>query len=166
MRRLGFIFLWLAVTEIVGAGPINEIEITPDPLKNGQQVFTFRFNSGETLTYAKITFDCTYRQSFPSQTSDQPSGTKVIEPAVFTYRAKDVKMVENLDCHVSFRVPMDIHKLQEIYGDHTFNTNYPAIVSKIKVTALKQETVLWSFDLTPEGLHQFAANESGGGSKP
>lgn len=166
MRRFGIILLFMATAGITGAGPVNEIEVTPDPPRNGQQVFTVRFTPGETLTYTRITFDCTYRQSFPSQTSDQPSGIKVIEPAVFTYRATAMKMVESLDCHISFRVPLDIHKLQEIYGNHTFNTNYPAVVSKIKVTATEKETVLWSYDLKPEGLHQFSPTETGSGAKP
>ena len=166
MRRLAFVLLCVAWVKVTGAGPVNEIEVTPDPPKNGQQVFTLRFNPGETMTYAKITFDCTYQQSVPCQTSDQPSGMKIIEPAVFTYRARDVKMDEILDCLVSFRVPLDIHKLEEIYGEHLFNTNYPAVVSKIKVTALKEETVLWSHDLKPEGLFQYATDEAGAGVKP
>ncbi|MEI6563695.1 MAG: hypothetical protein WCO42_05230 [bacterium] len=166
MRRLGFILFCVAVAGVSGAGPVNEIEVTPDPPRNGSQIFTLRFNPGETLTYEKLTFDCTYRQSFPSQTSDQPTGLKIIEPEVFTYRSHDVKMVENLDCHVSFRVPLDIHKLQEIYGEHSFNTNYPAVVSKIKVTASEKENVLWSYVLKPEGLHEFPSAVTNAVSKP
>lgn len=140
---------------IACAGPVSEIEVTPDPLKNGSQIFTIRFIPAETRTYEKLNFDCTYRQEYPNLSSHQPTGNKVVEPAAFSYRIRDVKMVDSLDCNISFRVPVDVQKLQEIYGEHLFNTNYPAVVSKIKVTAYEKETVLWSYDLKPEGLQEF-----------
>jgi len=152
----GWLILFLTViSSLANASPVSEIEVTPDPLKNGTQIFTVRFAPGETRTYEKITFDCTYRQVFPNPSSHQSSGNKIIEPAVFTYRSRDVKMVDSLDCNISFRVPIDVQKLQEIYGEHLFNTNYPAVVSRIKVTAFEKEVALWSYELKPEGLHEF-----------
>lgn len=152
----GWIFiLLLTMIRLACANPVSEIEVTPDPVKNGQQIFTFRFNPGETHTYDIVTFDCTYRQEFPNKSSHQPGSIKIVEPAVFTYRSRDVKMVDSLDCNISFRVPIDFHRLLEIYGEHSFNTNYPAVVSRIKVTAFEKETVLWSHELKPEGLHEF-----------
>lgn len=151
---------WLVVglmmlTGPVSAGPVSEIEVTPDPIKNGQQIFTVRFTPSQTYTYDKLVFDCTYHQEFPSQSSHQLGGKKVIEPAAFTYRARDVKMVDSLDCNISFRVPIDMAKLIETHGQHAFNTNYPATISKIKVTATDREVALWSYELKPEGLHEY-----------
>lgn len=148
----------LLATTVLGtlhAGPVSEIEVTPDPVKNGQQIFTVKFVPSQTYTYDKLVFDCTYRQEFPNPSSHQPTGTKVIEPAVFTYRTRDVKMVDSLDCNISFRVPIEVNKLLEIYGPHSFNTNYPAVVSKIKVTASDREVALWSYELKPGGLHEY-----------
>jgi len=166
MRQCWFIFFLSALTCIANAGPISEIEVTPDPVKNGQQIFTFRFSPAETHTYELIIFECTYRQEFPSPSSYLPVGGKIIEPATFSYRSHDVKMVDSLDCNISFRVPIDIQKLAEIYGEHLFNTNYPAVVSRIKVTAFEKETVLWSHELKPEGLHEFSDTPSTLKSKP
>ena len=146
-----FLFSFIGLTH---AGPVSEIEVTPDPLKNGNQIFTFRFSPAETRTYDVIVFDCTYHQEFPNPSSHQPNAIKIIEPAVFTYRSRDVKMVDSLDCNISFRVPRDIQKLVESYGEHLFNTNYPAIISRIKVTAFEKETALWSYELKPEGLQE------------
>ena len=139
------------------ADPVSGIEVTPDPLKNGCQIFTIRFIPAETRTYEKLIFDCTYRQEYPNLSSHQPGASKVVEPAAFSYRIRDVKMVDSLDCNISFRIPIDVQKLQEIYGEHLFNTNYPAVVSKIKVTAYEKETALWSYQLKPEGLQEFPA---------
>lgn len=153
--RLSCFFLFLTFASIAHAHPFSEVEVTPDPVKNGHQIFTFRFTPTETYSYEKIVFGCTYHQEFPSQSSHHPTGNKIVEPGVFSYRARDVKMVDSLDCNISFRVPMDIKKLIETYGEHSFKTNYPAIISKIKVTAFEKETVLWSYELKPEGLQEF-----------
>ena len=153
--RLGYFCLFLISSNLVHAHPFSEVEVTPDPVKNGQQIFTLRFTPAETYSYEKIVFDCTYHQEFPSQSSHQPTGIKIIEPGVFSYRARDVKMVDSLDCNISFRVPMDVNKLIETYGEHSFKTNFPVVLSKIKVTAFDKETVLWSYDLKPEGLQEF-----------
>lgn len=155
MHRVWFIIFLSTIIRLANAGPVSEIEVTPDPVKNGTQIFTVRFAPGETRTYDMLAFDCTYRQEFPNPSSHQSAGPKIIEPAVFTYRTRDVKMVDSLDCNISFRVPRDIHKLQEIYGEHLFNTNYPAVISRIKVTAFEKEAALWSYTLKPQGLHEF-----------
>ena len=157
MHQCWLILLVFIFIQAAQSAPVSEIEVTPDPSKNGQQIFTIRFNPAETRTYDKLVFDCTYRQEYPHTSSHQPAGTKITEPAVFSYRARDVKMVDSLDCNISFRLPLDVQKLQEIYGEHLFNTNYPAVVSKIKVTAFEKETVLWTYDLKPEGVQEFPA---------
>lgn len=155
MHHCWYILLAFICCRLAIAAPVSEIEVTPDPLKNGSQIFTIRFIPADTRTYEKLVFECTYRQEYPNLSSHQPAGNKVVEPAVFAYRTRDVKMVDSLDCNISFRVPIDVQKLQEIYGEHLFNTNYPAVVSKIKVTAFEKETALWTYELKPSGLQEF-----------
>ncbi len=136
------------------AAPVREVEITPDPIDNGQQVFTLRIKPGETRSYERMTFDCTYRQEYISQTTDT-QGSKVInEPAAFTYRRKDVKLVDDLDCYISFRVPVDLAKLSDMYGRTTFSTNAPVRIARIKITAFTADGKAWSFDLEASGLHK------------
>jgi hypothetical protein len=147
---------WIAALALVaGAGPLREVEITPDPEDNGQQVFTVRLKPGETRTYDLITFACVYHQEFIRQSTDAGGTKGVNEPATFTYRRKAVKLVDDLDTHVSFRVPMGIQKLQDMYGQTTFQTNAPITIARITITASTPEGKAWSFELAASGLHTF-----------
>jgi hypothetical protein len=147
----------LSVLSVLGlacaslAEPVREVEVTPDPVRDGQQTFDVCLTPGETRTYDKLTIDCVLHQEFPKATTDQQAGTQVHEPAVFTYRRREVKMVEELDVHISFKVPMSFERLKEIYGATTFNTNYPVTVSRLVVTALVKDVKVWSFEVKAEG---------------
>ncbi len=154
MYRGWLVLVVSTIIRMAYAGPVSEIEVTPDPIKNGSQIFTFRFSPSETRIYSVIVFDCIYHQEFPNPSSHQPTAIKIMEPATFTYRSRDVKMVDGLDCNISFRVPRDIQKLIESYGENLFNTNFPATVSRIKVTAFEKETATWSYELKPEGIQE------------
>ena len=153
MRRIAiaaFGFLTAAFTTL--AGPLTEVEITPDPVRDGQQTFDVRLTPGETRTYDKLTFDCVLHQEFPKTTTDQRSGTQIHEPAVFTYRRRDVKMVEELDVHISFQIPISLERLTEIYGATTFNTNYPVTVSRMTISAAQKNDTVWSFEFKAGGV--------------
>ena len=141
----------LALTSL--AEPVREVTIVPDPVQNGIQVFDVCLTPGETQTYDKLTFDCVLHQEFPQSTTEKRNGIQVHEPAVFTYRRNEVKMVEDLDVHVSFRVPVSIERLREIYGATTFNVNFPVSVPRMKISALVNNIVIWSFEVKAEGRH-------------
>jgi len=134
------------------AGPLSEVEITPDPVQNGSQIFTFRMTPGETKTYDLLIFDCIYHQEFVPKTSDQVTRKKVHEPEVFTVRRRDVKMIEELDVNISFRVPVDMAKLIEIYGSTAFDPKYPVTVSRIKISAVNGGVVVWWYEFESKGL--------------
>lgn len=135
------------------ADPVREIEITPNPPEKDQQILNIRFTPGETVEYEKVTFDCVFHQEFPSEATFKTNSLTVHEPATFTYRRKDVKMVEDLDTHISFRVPLGLDVLVEKYGQTTFNTNYPVSISKIVITA-SGKACTWSCELPATGLHK------------
>jgi hypothetical protein len=141
------------------AGPLSEVEITADPVQNGTQIFTLRMTPGEAGVYDLLVFDCTYHQEFVPETSDQGSRKKVHEPEVFTVRRRDVKLVEELDLNVSFRVPIDKARLVEIYGETAFDPKFPVTVSRIRVSAMKAGVVVWWYEFPARGL--FKPKETG-----
>ncbi len=153
--RVRSLVVVLAWSWVLGcqAGPLTEVEITPDPVQNGSQVMTLRMTPGETQTYDVLVFDCIYHQQFIPKTSDQNARAKAHEPEVFTVRRKDVKMVEELDVNISFRVPLDLAKLKEMYGPLAFNPDYPVTISRIKISAMKNGIVVWWYEFDAKGTH-------------
>lgn len=171
MARIHWLFFGIAVCAAAcQAGPLTEVEITPDPVQNGSQIFTLRMTPGETRDYEALVFDCVYHQEFVPRTSEPSARKKVYEPEVFTVRRRDVKMVEELDVNISFRVPMDLAKLKEMYGDKVFDPAYPVTISRIKVSALKSGVVVWWYEFDAHGLHHptktGAEQAEAGGSAP
>ena len=145
----------MACVAVAAAGPVREFEITPDPVQGDQQVFTVRITPGETRVYDKMLFECIYHQEFASQTTEA-QGSKVIhEPESFTYRRRDVKLVDDLDTHISFRVPISRAKLTEMFGPTAFNTNAPVTIAHMVISAFTAEGKAWSYDLKAEGLRKF-----------
>lgn len=143
----------LAATAVM-AEPVREVDVTTDPPENGQQTITIRMTPGETATYDVMAISCVYRQVFTSETSDQTGKTVVHEPEKFVYRRKDFKMVDDLDCHVSFRVPVSLDRLKAIYGDTTFRTNAPVTISRLTISASVNKQVQWSFEIPASGTHK------------
>ena len=136
------------------AGPLTEVEITPDPVQNGSQIFTLRMTPGETRTIDTLVFECVYHQEFVPRTSDQSSSKIAHEPEVFTVRRKDVKMIEELDVNISFRVPISLARLTEMYGTTAFNPAIPVTVSRIRVSAVVKGDVIWRYEFDAKGLHK------------
>ncbi len=151
MRYFGIVLLLLR--QAVSAEPVREVEITSTPLDKGQQILNIRFTPGLTVQYEKITIDCVLHQEFPSEATHKAGGIKIHEPATFTYRRKDVRMVEDLDTHISFRVPTGMDRLMEMYGPTAFNTNFPVCVSRVIISASSTSTT-WSCELPASGTHK------------
>jgi hypothetical protein len=150
------ILLWLGTLAIAAcAGPVREIEVTSDPEENGQQVFTVRLKPGETRAYDALTFACAYHQEFVRQTTDAEGTKGANEPAVFTYRRKDVRLVDDLDTHVSFRVPVGLKKLQDMYGETAFHPTAPITIARITITASPATGKGWRCTVPATGLHTF-----------
>ena len=138
----------------MNADPLREIEISADAPEHGQQVFTVRMTPGETVACDKLTFECVFHQEYPDQTSDQKKGIETRDPATFVYRRKDIKLVDDLDSFVSFRVPISMQRLVDIYGATAFNTNAPVTVSKMFITAVVEDKPIWTYEVEAKGLHK------------
>lgn len=152
MRIVALLLPFLCLTGAL-ADPVREIEITATPPRDGQLIMDVRLTPGQTAHYDKMTFDCVLRQEFPSEATHGNREKAVHEPASFTYRRKDVKMVEDLDTHISFKVPVGIDRLVEMYGLTTFNTNFPVTVSRVVISAASK-AFSWSYDIPASGVHK------------
>ena len=152
--RMGGMIALVAAALRVAASPLAEVEITPDPVQNGSQIITVRMTPGESKTYDLLVFDCIYHQEFVPDTSDRTTRAKAHEPEVFTIRRRDVKMVEELDVNISFRVPLDLARLKEMYGETAFDPKYPVTVSRLRVTAMLGDAVAWRYEFPAKGTHK------------
>ncbi len=128
-------------------GP-KRLEITPDPPGEAVQVFTVRMTPSETAVYDEIRFECVYRQTFEQRRSSGRTVRRTVEPASHTHREREVRLVEDLDRYISFRVPIDLEELGRAYGP-VFHTNGTVSVSRIRISALRAGETAWSVD-TPD----------------
>lgn len=138
-----------ATSTHAGEAPVTNVSITLDPPDAGKQVVTVRLTPTETRQYSQFVFDCRLRQEFDWPGNKGQTIRRTIEPVTFTYRRPDVKMVDGLDLHISFFVPVDIAELRTRYGRSTFVTNAPVTVSRVTVTAHSDEGPIWSFTRPP-----------------
>ena len=154
--------LWMVVclsaAGLCAGDGIREVEIYSEPPDaKGLQIFMVRLRADKTHTCDQVVFDCVLHQEFPWETSTGEKKIKVHEPEVFTYRRNDVKLVEDLDCCIDFRVPVGIKNLKEKFGLTAFNTNYPVTVSRMKISGVISNAPAWSFETVPDGIHEIAA---------
>ena len=151
MRRLPAIAAALALASLAGAAGgsrpgVRQVWISVDPPRNGQQVLTVRMAPSVTSDYEMLLFRCSLHQEFAWRGTDGKETIRKIDPATFEYRERDVKMVQDLDKYVSFRVPVDLDELRRAYGRTTFATNAPVTISRVKVTAMAGGNDAWSFE--------------------
>ena len=107
-----------------------------------------------TKDYDALVFDCTLRQEYTRTGTDGVAHKRVVEPAVFTYRETDARMVEDLDKHVSFRVPVGLDEVRTAFGDTLFVDEAPVTISHITIKAMKDGQVVWQLDSPPYGTHK------------
>jgi len=162
---------WLsaALAAAVRAGPLSEVEITADPVQKGQQIYTVRMRPAETRKYDKLVFECVYRQDLPWEMTNEARRIKIHEPASFTYPRKDVKMTEDLDCYISFRVPIGMELLQETWGKTLFDPCQPVRISRMRISGIVSNAPLWTVEVEADGLHKLgdsSASPPAEGKKP
>jgi hypothetical protein len=139
---------------IAQAGPTNwvrEVEIVPEPVQVGHQVFSVRFTPDKTVTYDMIAFECVYRQEFPWEDVRGRKYTKIHEPVTFAFRRPGVSFVAELDAYVNFRVPLAMPLLVQSYGPTAFNKEYPVTVHRIRITATAGGRKAWFMELAAKG---------------
>jgi hypothetical protein len=142
------------------AEPIREAELTCEPPVGDKQIFTIRLRPGMNQECDALVFDCYYRQVFLWEMTNEPTALRVHEPEFFTYKRKNVKLVEDLDRYISFWVPAGMETLRTIYGDTAFKTNCPVSVGHIVISAIVTNTTLWTLDLGTNGVQKFDAPAS------
>ncbi len=139
---LFFLFLGLCAED----SKIEELQVTREDEDNGKSIFTVFIRPGETASLDRIEYLVPYHQSFPFEDSRGNSYDKTHGPAVFKYTRQKVKLVEDLDDHVNFRVPVSLDRLKVIYGNLTFHPDYPILIPKIKIVAYSRGKVIWEHD--------------------
>lgn len=133
---------------------LQEIEITSEPERKGKKDFTVRILPGKTHDCDKIIFECIYHQEFPWEDARGRKYTKIHEPVTFKYRRRDIKLVDDLDTYVSFRVPISMKRLATAHGRKVFNKNYPVSVARLKIKAVSGNQTRWSHELKATGVHK------------
>jgi hypothetical protein len=158
-RWAGALAIGLGAALEAGAG-VREWEIKSDPPAAGRQIITVRLTPSETAAYDVLLFECALRQEYTRRDSSGAERRRVVEPAVFTYRERDVKMVRDLDCHVSFRVPVGVAEARAAFGNTLFVDDAPVTISRIRIVALRDGKRVWSVASPAAGLHRPAARET------
>jgi hypothetical protein len=153
--------LWLAASAALAVSAradwFREIQISSEPEVDGQKDFTVRFTPLQTRAFARFDFECVYRQVFRWKDVDGTTTNRILEPVTFTYQRPDVKTVNDLDLYISFRVPVSLKRLVEIYGPKTFNTTCPVTVDRIRISGHGDDAVLWTYELKADNKHDAAA---------
>lgn len=151
-RRALAVAAFLFAAGAAAAGGIKLVEVKSDPpLPSGRQIWSFRMTPSETRTYDLIVFECVLRQEYEKKGSDGKTRRMVVEPATFVYREKNVKMVEDLDRHISFWVPLGREEIQEAYGK-LFQTNAPVTIARFRITAVAEGQNAWTVDAPTSGV--------------
>lgn len=145
----------LLSTALAGAVGVKLVEVTSDPpVASGKQVWSFRFTPAQTRDYEQIVFECVLRQEYTRRGSDGSVRKVSAEPARFVHREKNVRMVEDLDKHISFWVPLGMRDIQQAYGK-LFQTNAPVTVSRFRISAIADGQEAWKIEVPNAGVHTF-----------
>ena len=146
--------LLIAALSAEAAG-VRVVEIRSDPpAPSGKQVWSFRMTPSQTRDYDQLVFECVLRQEYDKRGSDGSVRRVVTEPATFVYREKNVRMVAELDKHISFWVPLGKEHIQQAYGK-LFNPNVPVTIARFRITAFEKGKEVWTIEVPTSGVHQF-----------
>ena len=144
---------------------LREWSVSVEAPVRGRSMVTVRMTPSATREYDAIVFECTLRQEYTRTGSDGVARRRVMEPATFVYRETDARMVEDLDKHVSFRVPVGLEDVRAAYGETLFVDEAPVTISRIVIKAMKDGKVEWQVDSPPSGTHR-PAGAPGAGDRP
>ncbi len=154
-RRVLGAAVWVGAATFAAAAGVRLVEVTSDPpVASGKQVWSFRMTPSETREYDQIVFECVLRQEYQKKSSDGTVRRVVAEPATFVHREKNVRMVAELDKHISFWVPLGMEDIQRAYGK-LFQTNAPVTVARFRITAVENGKDAWTIEVPTAGVHTF-----------
>lgn len=149
---LGVLFC-AVVLAVCAADAIREIEIRPDPPKDGQQIFTVRFMPNESAVYDQIVFDCVLQRTLSLLKADGGREEKFINAGKFTARQRNIKMARNIDCYVSFFVRLENMPACDLAGNYQVVTNAPATVERMTIKAYRDKQLVWKVDTDARGKY-------------
>jgi hypothetical protein len=135
---------------------VKEVEISPDPSDGDQQLFTVRLRPGMTKDCDRVEFECVLHQEFSWAITNEAARTKIHEPAVFVYKRPNGRLVGDLGCFTSLRVPVGLARLQEVYGLTAVQKGVPVSVSRMRISAVAGDARLWTVDVEAKGVHAIA----------
>ena len=146
-RALFLIALMTACCAVRGFAQdwFREIEVTSEETVANKMDYTVRFTPARNHLCDRIVFECVYHQEFPWENARGRKYIKIHEPVNFVYRRPAVKMVNDLDQHVSFRAPYGLATVVAKYGPKLFNKDFPVTVDRILMTAFCGQQKLWSY---------------------
>ncbi len=134
---------------------LESAEVTLGPVERGHQTVSVRLSPGVTRSYDRLRIECVYRQQFEWTDSAGKVRTRVHEPVRFAHERETVRLTQDLDLHVSFRMPIDVHLLRERYGTSTFRPDVAVQVPRVRLLALEGGKTLWAYDVpTSGGAHE------------
>lgn len=160
MRNIAWALMLLLVVGVghVDGAWLKTVDIKVEPSgKTGESHYTVRLAPAKTLHYDTIVFELFYRQTFPRVSAGGKSTLKIHEPVSFVYRRQDVELVEDLDYHISFRVPLDRLDLEKTYGARVFHKDYPISIQRLTITGRSNGVALWTYDIPAAGRHEILA---------
>lgn len=126
-------------------------EIAIDPPEKEQQVVSVRLTPGVTRAYTQLRFECVYHQEYDWTNSVGTVQRRVNEPVRFAYERDNVKLTDDLDAYVSFKMPIGIELLRSRFGTTAFRPDVPVTVARIRVEAKDGEAIVWAYDV-PTGV--------------
>ncbi len=126
---------------------ILELNIVREEEGTGKTIFTVHMLPGETKKFDKIEYIVVYHQDFPFEDSRGNKYHKIHEPAKFKYTRRDVKLVEDLDNYVNFRVPTSRERLRIIYGQFAFHAKYPITEPRMIIRAYEDGEIAWEQEI-------------------
>ena len=126
---------------------ILELNITREDEGTGKSIFTVHMLPGQTEKFDKIVYIVIYHQDFPFEDSRGNKYHKIHEPAKFKYTRNDIKLVEDLDNYVNFRVPVSRERLKTIYGKFAFHPKYPITEPRMIIRAYRRGQLAWEHEI-------------------
>lgn len=142
------------VVAVTNAGKewLREVEITVEPGGfDWEAHYSVRIMPDRTQVYDAILLELFYRQEVAVNDGKGKASTKIYEPVSFKYRRADVSLVDDLDHHVSFRVPVGRDVLVSKHGDGTFVKDRPIAIERITMTGIVNGSTVWTYEFGARG---------------
>ncbi len=133
----------LAVSIGYAEDPLKTFSASVDQPERGRQTVTVRMIPSATRTYDELLFEAVLGQRFMFKRADGSRKMRTFKPATFTYRDKNVRLVEDLEKYISFRVPVGQDEAKKAFGVKTFRDGVVIEILEIKIEAKFEGSTLW-----------------------